>query len=425
MRHSSDGGADNGTDGGTERGRGPAERGTGPAAAGRRAGAPLSRAAFLRTAAGTALGGGLLLGAAATARASGNPAAPHGGSGAAARGRGASAAAGARGSGAAAAPEVTKVADLTGPGLTTRFRMEATDLGIPARTPDGRLLFVFGDTFEQARVGGGWWRSPVALWSDTTDLNAGVTWSGAVGGDAAQQLWAYEHDNPEFSTVLPSDVITIGGTMYLHVMVNKGLGNVVWTEIWRSDDSGATWRHTGAKFPPDAHGGLFQCLSWGLGDDGFVYVCATDFTRSKPIVMLRVRQDRIAEPAAYEPWGYRDGAWAWGNPVTPVLGGAFGELCLRPLAGKWVLTWFNAGDYRIDGIIVDTPTSDLTTAYRRTLVHGGEWGREDDAHVAQLYGGYVIPGSTLDDLHLSVSQWNTAEGWPYRVMQHRVRGFGG
>ncbi|WP_193373266.1 hypothetical protein [Nocardiopsis xinjiangensis] len=43
--------------------------------------------------------------------------------------------------------------------------------------------------------------------------------------------------------------------------------------------------------------------------------------------------------------------------------------------------------------------------------------------MAQFYGGYVIPGSTLEDLHLTVGQWNTEEGRPYRVMQHRVRGF--
>ena len=88
--------------------------------------------------------------------------------------------------GSTQAVQTNKVADLTGPGLTDRFRMAATDLGIPARTPDGRLLFMFGDTFEEARVGGGWWRSPVALWSTTTDLGGGVKWSGAVGGDAAQ-----------------------------------------------------------------------------------------------------------------------------------------------------------------------------------------------------------------------------------------------
>lgn len=106
-----------------------------------------------------------------------------------------------------------------------------------------------------------------------------------------------------------------------------------------------------------------------------------------------------------------------------MLEGRFGEMCLRPMAGKWILTWFNEADYRIDGILMDTPTSNLYEAHRRTLVWGGQWGNEDDSHVAQLYGGYVIPGSTPDNLHLAVSQWNTAEGWPYRVMQHRVRGF--
>ncbi|MEU6806839.1 DUF4185 domain-containing protein [Streptomyces neyagawaensis] len=68
------------------------------------------------------------------------------------------------------------------------------------------------------------------------------------------------------------------------------------------------------------------------------------------------------------------------------------------------------------------PTAVLRTAHRRTLLRGTSWGGEDDSHVAQLYGGYVIPGSTLDDLHLSVSQWNTEAGWPYRVMRFRVRG---
>ncbi|MDT0382537.1 DUF4185 domain-containing protein [Streptomyces sp. DSM 42041] len=373
---------------------GSARRSTGGRGDGSEGRRGLSRKAFLRATAGAALGGAAALGTAGGAQAADTR-----------------------------ALQVTKIKDLTGPGLTTRFRMEATDLGIPARTPDGRTLFVFGDTFEQARVGGGWWRSPVALWSETTDLDAGVTWSGAHGGAAAEQLWFYEHNNPVFSTVLPSDVITIGGTMYLHAMVNKGLGNVVWTEIWRSDDSGASWQHTGAKFPANHAGGLFQLLTWGRGNDGYVYVFSTGFQRDKPLILHRVREDRLTDLAAYEPWGWRDGVWAWGHAPTPVLEGRFGELCLRPLGGKWLLTWFNAGDYRIDGILMDYPTSNLHTAHRRTLVWGGQWGQEDDAHVAQLYGGYVIPGSTLTDLHLAVSQWNTAQGWPYRVMQHRVRGF--
>jgi hypothetical protein len=58
-------------------------------------------------------------------------------------------------------------------------------------------------------------------------------------------------------------------------------------------------------------------------------------------------------------------------------------------------------------------------------VIGSEWDAEDhaDNRVAQLYGGYVLPGSTLDvvgGVGLVVSQWHTEAGWPYRAMQFRV-----
>ena len=68
---------------------------------------------------------------------------------------------------------------------------------------------------------------------------------------------------------------------------------------------------------------------------------------------------------------------------------------------------------------LDSPTANLYQAQRETLVHGTSWGTEDHAQgrVAQLYGGYLVPGSTLADLHLIVSQWNTATNWPYRAMQ--------
>ena len=57
-------------------------------------------------------------------------------------------------------------------------------------------------------------------------------------------------------------------------------------------------------------------------------------------------------------------------------------------------------------------------------VIGTTWDNEDHAHskVAQLYGGYVLPGSQLDVIGgagLVVSQWNVATGWPYRAMQFK------
>lgn len=406
-------------------GSGPGRTGRGGAGAGR----GLSRAGFLRAAAGAVVGGGALLaGAGAVQAVTGSD----GGGGAGAP----------RPSAGEAHPRalnVTMVRDLTGPHATAEFGMAATDLGVPARTPDGRLLFVFGDTWEDRPFGADW-RSPVALWSETTDLAQGVQWSGAVGGARARQLWDYEHGNPEFDTVLPGDVITIGDTMYLHVAVQQPYPTVVWTEIWRSTDSGATWQHTGCRWgkPGDPYlHPLFQMVTWGLGDNGYVYVYSDKFDRTGSLLMHRVLAERITEPTAYEPWCWTpDRGWfwgVWGDQASPILEGRFGELCLRPIDGKWLLTCLNLDTYSIEGRILDTPESNLVTAPVHTLIKGVEWAdnQPEVGRVAQPYGGYVIPGSTLGDLHLAVSQWENPDhqhpepdpqGWHYHVMQHRVTG---
>ena len=59
-------------------------------------------------------------------------------------------------------------------------------------------LFVFGDTFEEAGVGGGWWRSPVALYGRLNGPGRAVVWTGAVGGQHARQLWPHDHDTSEY-----------------------------------------------------------------------------------------------------------------------------------------------------------------------------------------------------------------------------------
>ncbi|WP_262425575.1 DUF4185 domain-containing protein [Brachybacterium sp. Z12] len=79
-------------------------------------------------------------------------------------------------------PEITRLATVTGPGITTRFRMDATDLGAPAVTPDGRILVIFGDTFEEPAVGDSWWRSPSAS-TPIRSASSNTAWSGSA-------LWA-------------------------------------------------------------------------------------------------------------------------------------------------------------------------------------------------------------------------------------------
>jgi hypothetical protein len=250
-----------------------------------------------------------------------------------------------------------------------------------------------------------------------------------VGGDTAEQLVEYSHDDGPVSTILPGDVLTVGGTMHVWVMVNHGFGNVASTEIWTSEDSGESWERTAEMFPGDHLDGLSQQCTWALHpSDGHVYLLTTGFQRDKEAILQRVPQEKILDPTAYETYGAvgegEEQRWDWGLPPTPVLGGQVGEMCLRIVEDRWVLTWFNAGLYRVDVIVADSPEEIRTPAYAETLLFGGNWGQEDDERVAQLYGPFVLPGSTLEDLHLLCSQWNTGEGWPYHVQQYRVRGLG-
>ncbi|MGH3908684.1 MAG: DUF4185 domain-containing protein [Pseudonocardiaceae bacterium] len=321
----------------------------------------------------------------------------------------------------------SKIKNLTGPGHTDRFGVGGTDLGVTVTAPDGRLVSVFGDTFEKAGVGGPGWRSPVVLFGDPATACTGIEWIGAAGpGDYAAQVLDYRHnsviDGRMVTTILPTDVITVGDEMYLHVMVCEGLGNVHWTEVHRSTDNGETWSPTGVRWPGGHHGGLFQMLTWEHGDDGYIYVFSTGFQRDKGLILQRVPADCLVDLAAWQGWGYRDDTWAWGNPPTVALTGAHGELCLRRVEDRWLLAFFDAGGYRIDVVSLDSPTENLYQAQRETLVHGSSWADENHARgrVAQLYGGYIVPGSTLDDLHLVVSQWNTTTNWPYRAMQFRA-----
>lgn len=328
---------------------------------------------------------------------------------------------------ASAAPSVTRMGEVTGPGRTDHWGANATDLGVPAMTPDGRILAVFGDTFDGPEALMGDHRSPVGLYADPDrPLADGIAWTAPVGADWAHQLVGY--DRGPVTTLLPGDLITLGDTMYLWVMENHGFGNVAHTKILTSTDSGETWQHNPYMFDGGHLGGLMQQITWTYNhDDDHVYVLSTGFQRDKPIILHRVFGGAILDPAAYEPWGFANGAWGWGNPPTPVLEGAFGEMCWRIIDGTWVLSWFNAGEGTVDVLLHDGPTANLHEATRHQILHNAPWGAETETGVSQLYGGYIVPGSSLDDLHLLVSQWRndgtpTSPNWPYWTQQFKVRG---
>ena len=261
--------------------------------------------------------------------------------------------------------------------------------------------------------------------------------AGGADPDYARQLWHYIHDTSSgwtrggISTVIPSDLLRVGDSIYLHAIVNRGFGNVIWTEIWRSDDSGISWTHMGpdAKFPADLHDGYAQCWSWDYDpDDGWVYVVATGFQRDKGIILMRVRPENIGHRSRYVSWGFTNQRWGWGEQgdADHPRGGEVGRAHVSPYGARQMDT------RRIPGVQVraGVPGRRLTRrqhAYDADPDTGGRVGVAAENHlenqVAQLYGGYVLPGSRFDiegGVGLVVSQWNTADGWPYRAMQFKA-----
>ncbi|MGI9125343.1 MAG: DUF4185 domain-containing protein [Mycobacterium sp.] len=329
---------------------------------------------------------------------------------------------------------VGKVRDITGPGITDQFGMTCTDLGASVQAADGNLVSVFGDTFSGSRVGIGDWRSPVIL-IGAGDATHPIVYHRAGGADHryARQLWRYKHrPNPGLlrrgiSTVIPSDLLRVDDTLYLHAIVNRGFGNVVWTEIWRSDDNGVSWQNLGesARFPASLYSGHAQCWTWDYDPiDGWVYVVSTGFQRNKGLILRRVRPEHIGVQDRYEGWAR--GRWGSDADIITPPRETWGELSLRRLAcGTWLLGGFLSSSYALGYRAIASPTTDLKRVPVQRPVLGCGWDEEDHdgCQVAQLYGGYILPGSRLDvtgGVGLVVSQWNTARGWPYQVMQFRV-----
>ena len=160
--------------------------------------------------------------------------------------------------------------------------------------------------------------------------------------------------------MLPADAITIDGRLYLFAMVNRGLHNVLWTEINYSDDCGDTWHDAG----PDArrlgshNDGHQQLVTWEHDpDSGWVYVITSAFNRRENAYLYRVRADDLLDRSAWHPW---TGGWFSNDPV-PLLpaGTTVGEMSLRRVENRWVFSYFESSSGTIRVKVLNNPTDDF------------------------------------------------------------------
>jgi hypothetical protein len=209
--------------------------------------------------------------------------------------------------------------------------------------------------------------------------------------------------------------------MYMHLMRGV-IYQTDHSDFWRSTDNGETWEYL-CLWPGNQYGGQFQQKTYAVADDGYCYVLSTVFNRDvdSDLLLHRVPQNQLGVPGAYQPWGYANGAWAWGNPPTSVTGRRrWGEICFRAMGGKYAFTWLNMNPLSMRAQIFALPTSNLFTTPEQTMILPTTPGNESGNLVASPYGGFIIPGSSFSDFHICVSQWYDSTN--YRVMHYRIDG---
>jgi hypothetical protein len=332
--------------------------------------------------------------------------------------------------------QVMRIGPTAGTGTPTRdYGIGATDLCAFIEFPTD-VVQVCGDSFAGQGVGFGGYYSPIALRVDTSSVDdpAGVRYTGVTG--IAEPLLA--DPTPAGESQLPAGVVQINRQNYMLVTTAKELVPQS-SRLVKAEPTHGVWQTLPGSVRDAAYLGGQQTQISGYYDPiptaesptGWVYIVADNFDRSQPALLYRVAPENFGDRSRWQGWAPGpDGGW--NKAPTPLWGDLIGEMSFKQIEGKAVLSYFNASTGNMEVRVADDPTS-LGTAPVTTVVQHDDWPDPaeslplpEDNRLAQPYGGYISPGSTLDELRVFVSQWHNSDPRaraPYRVIQFAVNPF--
>ena len=70
-----------------------------------------------------------------------------------------------------------------------------------------------------------------------------------------------------------------------------------------------------------------------------MYIVANDFDRTGPVELYRATPQAFTDRSSWQPWSASGG---WNKPPTPLWPDRVGEMSIRQIDGKTVLSYFNA-----------------------------------------------------------------------------------
>lgn len=316
---------------------------------------------------------------------------------------------------------VGQVTGVEGPGDTTQYAVNFTDLGSMFEH-DGRMWFVFGDTFGERPAdatggGGSFWRSNTLGWTTDSDPSDGIAIEGMIVDDiglAREILPSKKVDNDEM-TVIPTHGFSTGDTMYLHWMSVRHWGvpgewEVNEAGLAASHDDGETWEVLDSP-RWGGESGFVQISPYRVGDD--LYVWGITHGRFGGVHLAKVPVSRVEDASAWRYLtGVDDGDPTWAEEpdhAALVLDDTVGELSVvwNDYLDRWIMTYLAEGRGVVmrEGITPWGPWSDEFTLVGPTEVPG--------PYAPFMNARYAEDGGRV--VYFTLSIWE-----PYNVFWYRA-----
>jgi hypothetical protein len=270
----------------------------------------------------------------------------------------------------------------------------------------GRIALAFGDTFgwqgETCRPFGPNWRSNVLAFTDDLDPSDGVeidSWLADANGKAiAIAEGAHAAPFTGEGTRIPTAMVTVGDTLYLHTMSVHGFASMggVWlcnsSTFHTSADEGNTWEAAPELFGDFKSSFNMLAISNAPGagnEDGtYVYAIGSPCGRFNGARAARVPAEQLLDNAA---WEYFDGdSWVADRAqaaevIKPGVGE--GSLAWNAGLGQWMYTTLNELSAAIELRLAPSPGGPWSDPI--TLAKGVDY--------AQLYGAFMTQSWISED----------------------------
>jgi hypothetical protein len=298
------------------------------------------------------------------------------------------------------------------------FEVCGTDLGEPFTlppNPDGTISigYLFGDTFkvagpflEDVPSGENGYRPQTMLRSNMTPVEGQpIIFDNAAGlqgkGIAPELLYAGHS--------LPNDAVSHPESGEIFVSYQHIIEMNAVDAYWRTDRASLAVSYNGNSFETKGPvwennpGNTDPFQMWSMQRDGeFVYIVSVRAGRQPgPMMLFRVPWGNMLDQNAYKYWN--GSGWGVKEQATPILDGDFGEPSLRKLSdGTWVMGYTDYSDERCSKIVT-------RTILDQKQGPEGKWSdpkvQKNCVDMPGLYGGFIHPRSTSDNLILMISAW--------------------